>query len=129
MILIIIPLLLILVLTTLRAVCVKSFKSHLIIDGIIFVLMLALSAYKHFTVIRVAVLSVLLLWMIAGAVVRRYYSVFDFWLANKMCRLFKLPEYKSVEQMDEDKNHAQSFSVELAYYAVEAGICVLAALI
>lgn len=69
MILIIIPLLLILVLTTLRAVCVKSFKSHLIIDGIIFVLMLALSAYKHFTVIRIAVLLVLLLWMIAGAVV------------------------------------------------------------
>ena len=119
----------ILLLTTLRAVKVKSFKIHLLIDGILFALMFVVVILRKFVVGTVVCLAILLLWIIIGTIVRRYYSKFDFWFMNKMCKLFKLPQYKSIEEVEEDSTHNTRFSTELYYYAVEMGICVLIAFV
>lgn len=123
--LILIGLVLILVLTTLRAIKVKSFKTHLIIDIIIFSLMFTVVFLKKFAIGMVICLTILILWIFIGALVRKFYSNFDFWFMNKMCKLFKLPQYKSIEDLDKDSTYATRFSTELYYYAVEVGICVL----
>lgn len=48
---------------------------------------------------------------------------------NKMCKLFKMPQYKSIKEVEEDSTHNTRFSTELYYYAVEVGICVLIAFV
>ena len=67
---------------------------------------------------------ILLLWIAIGTIVRKYYSKFNFWFMNKMCKLFKMPQYKSIEELEEDSTHNTRFPTELSYYAVEVGICV-----
>ena len=124
---ILIGLVMILLLTTLRAVKVKSFKIHLLIDGILFALMFVIVILRQFAIGTVVCLGILLLWIAIGTIVRKYYSKFDFWFMNKMCKLFKMPQYKSIEEVEEDSTHNTRFSTELYYYAVEVGICVLIA--
>ena len=120
---------LILILTTLRAVNVKSFKIHLLIDGILFALMFVIVILRRFAIGTVVCLGILLLWIAIGTIVRKYYPKFDFWFMNKMCKLFKMPQYKSIEEVKEDSTHNTRFSTELYYYAVEVGICVLIAFV
>ena len=129
MIYIVVSIFLILVLTTLRAVTVKSFKIHLLIDGILFALMFVIVILRRFAIGTVVCLGILLLWIAIGTLVRKYYSKFDFWFMNKMCKLFKMPQYKSIEEVEEDSTHNTRFSTELYYYAVEVGICVLIAFV
>lgn len=126
---ILIGLVMILLLTTLRAVKVKSFKIHLLIDGVLFALMFVIVILRRFAIGTVACLGILLLWIAIGTIVRKYYSKFDFWFMNKMCKLFKMPQYKTIEEVDEDSTHGTRFLTELYYYAVEIGICVLIAFI
>ncbi len=116
---------LIFILTTLRAANVKSFKIHLLIDGILFALMSVVVILRRFAIGTVVCLGILLLWIAIGTIVRKYYPKFDFWFMNKMCKLFKMPQYKSIEEVEEDSTHNTRFSTELYYYAVEVGICVL----
>ena len=118
---------LIFILTTLRAANVKSFKIHLLIDGILFALMSVVVILRRFAIGTVVCLGILLLWIAIGTIVRKYYPKFDFWFTNKMCKLFKMPQYKSIEEVEEDSTHNTRFSTELYYYAVEVGICVLIA--
>ncbi len=120
---------LILILTTLRSVKVKSFKIHLLIDGILFALMFVVVILRRFAIGTVVCLGILLLWIAIGTIVRKYYPKFDFWFMNKMCKLFKMPQYKTIEEVDEDSTHGTRFSTELYYYAVEIGICVLIAFV
>lgn len=120
---------LILILTTLRAVKVRSFKTHLLIDGVLSVLMLFIVILRKFAVGTVICWAILLVWIAIGTLVRKYYSKFDFWFMNKMCKLFKMPQYKSIEEVEEDSTHNTRFSTELYYYAVEVGICVLIAFV
>ena len=126
---ILIGLVMILLLTTLRAVKVKSFKIHLLIDGILFALMFVIVILRQFAIGTVVCLGILLLWIAIGTIVRKYYSKFDFWFMNKMCKLFKMPQYKSIEEVEEDSTHNTRFSTELYYCAVEVGICVLIAFV
>ena len=126
---IILSLFLILILTTLRAVKVRSFKTHLLIDGVLSVLMLFIVILRKFAVGTVICWVILLIWIAIGTLVRKYYSKFDFWFMNKMCKLFKMPQYKSIEEVEEDSTHNTRFSTELYYYAVEVGICVLIAFV
>lgn len=119
----------ILSLRILRTVKVKSFKIHLLIDGILFALMFVVVILRRFAIGTVVCLCILLLWIAIGTIVRRYYSKFDFWFMNKMYKLFKMPQYKTIEEVDEDSTHGTRFSTELYYYAVEIGICVLIAFI
>lgn len=125
MIYIIVSIFLILILTTLRAVKVKSFKIHLLIDGILFALMFVIVILRQFAIGTVVCLGILLLWIAIGTIVRKYYSEFDFWFMNKMCKLFKIPQYKLYKELDEDSTHNTRFSTELYYYVVETGICIL----
>lgn len=118
---------LIFILTTLRAANVKSFKIHLLIDGILFALMSVVVILRRFAIGTVVCLGILLLWIAIGTIVRKYYPKLDFWFMNKMCKLFKMPQYKSIEEVEEDSTHNTRFSTELYYYAVEVGICVLIA--
>ena len=120
---------LIFILTTLRAANVKSFKIHLLIDGILFALMSIVVILRRFAIGTVVCLGILLLWIAIGTIVRKYYPKFDFWFTNKMCKLFKMPQYKSIEEVEEDSTHNTRFSTELYYYAVEVGICVLIAFV
>ena len=121
---------LIFILTTLRAANVKSFKIHLLIDGILFALMsVVVVILRWFAIGTVVCLGILLLWIAIGTIVRKYYPKFDFWFMNKMCKLFKMPQYKSIEEVEEDSTHNTRFSTELYYYAVEVGICVLIAFV
>lgn len=126
---IILSLFLILILTTLRAANVKSFKIHLLIDGILFALMSVVVILRRFAIGTVICWAILLIWIAIGTLVRKYYSKFDFWFMNKMCKLFKMPQYKSIEEVEEDSTHNTRFSTELYYYAVEVGICVLIAFV
>ena len=126
---ILLGLVIILCLTTLRAVKVKSFKTHFLIDGILSVLMLLVVILRHLAVGTVICWAILLVWIAIGTLVRKYYSKFDFWFMNKMCKLFKMPQYKSIEEVEEDSTHNTRFSTELYYYAVEVGICVLIAFV
>ena len=84
---------------------------------------------KKIAIGTVICLTILILWISIGTLVRKFYSKFDFWFTNKMCELFKSPQYKSIEDLDEDSTPATRFSTELYYYAVEIGICVLTAFI
>lgn len=120
---------LILILTTLRAVKVKSFKTHLLIDVFLSVLMLFIVILRNFAVGTVICWAILLVWIAIGTIVCKYYSKFDFWFMNKMCKIFKMPQYKSIEEVEEDSTHNTRFSTELYYYAVEVGICVLIAFV
>lgn len=80
---------LIFILTTLRAANVKSFKIHLLIDGILFALMsVVVVILRWFAIGTVVCLGILLLWIAIGTIVRKYYPKFDFWFMNKMCKLF-----------------------------------------
>lgn len=125
----IVSIFLILILTTFRAVKVKSFKTHLLIDGVLSVLTLFIVILRKYAVGTVICWAILLIWIAIGTLVRKYYSKFDFWFMNKMCKLFKMPQYKTIEEVDEDSTHGTRFSTELYYYAVEIGICVLIAFI
>lgn len=113
------------ILTSLRAVKVKSFKVHLLIDGVLLALMLLVVVLKRFVLGAAMCWAILLLWIAAGTIVRKYYSKFDFCFQNKLCKLFKTPPYTSIEQMEEDATLGNRFSAELLYYAIEAMICVL----
>lgn len=115
----------VLVLTTVRATKVKSFKIHILIDGLIVLLMFLVVVYRKFAVGLFICLLSLMLWIVIGTLVRKYYLQFDFWFTNKLCKIFKRPEYKTLAELKEDQNHSNRFSMELYYYAVEAGLCVL----
>lgn len=106
---IVVPLFLVLIMTTLCAVKVKSFKIHLLIDGILLTLMFVVVILRRFAVCTVVCLDILLLWTAIGAIARRNYFKFDFWIMNKMCKLFKMPQYKSVEEVDVDSTHSIDF--------------------
>lgn len=126
---ILIVLFVILVLTTLRTVKVKSFKAHLLIDGLIVLFMLLVVIIRRFTIGTTICLLSLLLWIVVGTLVRKYYLRFDFWLMNKLCKIFKRPQYKTLAEFEEDRTHNSRFSMELYYYAVETAICILTILI
>lgn len=124
MVLIVLGAVAIFILTSLRAVKVKSFKVHLLIDGVLLALMLLVVVLKRFVLGAAMCWAILLLWIAAGTIVRKYYSKFDFWFQNKLCKLFKTPPYTSIEQVEEDAT-GNRFSAGLFYYAIEAMICVL----
>ncbi len=115
----------VLILTTVRVMKVKSFKIHILIDGLILLLMFLVVAFRKFTVGLLVCLLSLMLWIVIGTLVRKYYLQFDFWFTNKLCKIFKRPQYKTLAELKEDQNHSNRFSMELYYYAVEAGLCVL----
>ena len=102
---------------------------HLLIDGVLSVLMLFIVILRKFAVGTVICWAILLVWIAIGTLVRKNYSKFDFWFMNKMCKLFKMPQYKSIEEVEEDSTHNTRFSTELYYFAVEVGICVLIAFV
>ena len=126
---ILIGLVMILLLTTLRAVKIKSFKIHLLIDGILFALVFIIVILRQFAISTIVCLAILFLWIAIGTIVRKYYSKFNFWFMNKMRKLFKMPQYKTIAEAEEDSTHSTRFSIELYYYAAEIGICVLTAFI
>ena len=82
MIFIVVVLVMILILTTVRAVKIKSFKIHLLIDGIIFAFMLIVVLLRQFALGTVICLGMLLLWIAMGTLVRKSYSKFDLWMTG-----------------------------------------------
>lgn len=129
MLLIIIGLAAIFVLIALRVIKVKSFAANLLIDGCILTITLIIVMARRFAVGMTVCWGILVLWIVIGTLARRYYSAFDLWFTNKLCKIFKLPQYTSIADLDKDANHADRLSIALYYYAIEALICILIAFI
>lgn len=109
-------------LTSLRAIKVKSFNAHLLIDGIILGIMTGVLCFKNFRLLNVVCFLILLLWITVGTIFRKYYYRLILWFHNNILTFFHLSRCNSISELIEDSNGSE-FSVELAYYALETAIC------
>ena len=124
MLLIVVASAIVFVLSILRAEKVKSFKANLIVDTILFFTMVFIAVLERITDAKFFCLLILLIWIIIGTTVRKYYPKFEFWLENKICDLFKIPRYKSYEEIYLDRS-PHLYAMKLDYYIFEACICAL----
>ena len=83
-------------LTSLRAIKVKSFNAHLLIDGIILGIMTGVLCFKNFRLLNVVCFLILLLWITVGTIFRKYYYRLILWFHNNILTFFHLSRCNSI---------------------------------
>ena len=112
-------------LTSLRAIKVRKAKTDIIIDLTIIFIMTGIWLFSNAFLGAGICLLILIVWVVAGIIIRIVGPKLELWLDNLLCKLSRTSPYRSYEELQEDIKPGSRLAIKLLYYAVELGLGIL----